>query len=265
MKEICRDLADEQSALKAVLTDLSDEQWQTPTPFYRWTVKDQITHLAWFDRAASLSIQDPDAFQNQARTLMASVANFDEAHQTINATGAPLSSAELLAWWSHESSRLLKAFSSVSPKERLPWYGRDLGARSSATARLMETWAHGQDIVDAFGLKRPATHRLKHIAHLGAGTLGWSFLVRGFEMPKENIFVRLTSPTGEPWCWGDETASQSVSGPAEAFCLVVTQRRHVDDTDLDVKGEPARRRMECAQAFAGTAENGPKPGERKIP
>ncbi len=50
----------------------------------------------------------------------------------------------------------------------------------------------------------------------------------------------------------------SVTGPAEDFCLVVTQRRHVDDTDLTVTGEIARDWMTKAQAFAGGA-TGPPP------
>ena len=53
------------------------------------------------------------------------------------------------------------------------------------------------------------------------------------------------------------TLDDSVTGPAEDFCLVVTQRRHVDDTRLAVRGPLAREWMECAQAFAGPATSGP--------
>lgn len=43
-----------------------------------------------------------------------------------------------------------------------------MSAVSSVTARLMETWAHGQDIADVLGVDRQPTARLRHIAHLRA-------------------------------------------------------------------------------------------------
>ena len=57
--------------------------------------------------------------------------------------------------------------------------------------------------------------------------------------------------------FGADDADESVVGPAEDFCLVVTQRRHVDDTDLEVTGDAARDWMLKAQAFAGAATDGP--------
>jgi hypothetical protein len=50
-----------------------------------------------------------------------------------------------------------------------------------------------------------------------------------------------------------------VTGRAEEFCLVVTQRRHVDDTDLEVTGALATDWMSKAQAFAGAPTEGPAP------
>ncbi|MBW2635551.1 MAG: TIGR03084 family protein, partial [Deltaproteobacteria bacterium] len=46
------------------------------------------------------------------------------------------------------------------------------------------------------------------------------------------------------------------------FCLVVVQRRHVDDTALETEGDTARDWMLKAQCFAGPPEDGPAPGER---
>lgn len=42
-----------------------------------------------------------------------------------------------------------------------------MSGRSMPTARIMDTWAHGQDIADTRGVRRPATHRPRHIAELG--------------------------------------------------------------------------------------------------
>jgi uncharacterized protein (TIGR03084 family) len=132
-----------------------------------------------------------------------------------------------------------------------------MSKRSFLTARLMEAWAHGQDVVDAVGAERPPTDRLRHVAQLGVITRGWSYRNRGLEPPAGDVRVELSAPSGDMWTWGDADVEDSVTGPAEDLCLVVTQRRHVDDTRLAVRGPLAREWMECAQAFAGPATNGP--------
>ena len=77
--------------------------------------------------------------------------------------------------------------------------------------------------------------------------------------PTFAVRVELTAPTGGVWRFGPDDPAESVVGPAEDFCLVVTQRRHVNDTDLHVTGEAARDWMLKAQAFAGTPTDGPNP------
>jgi hypothetical protein len=54
-----------------------------------------------------------------------------------------------------------------------------------------------------------------------------------------------------------------VAGAAVDFCLVVTQRRHVADTELRVEGPAAEEWMRIAQAFAGPPGPGRKPGQFK--
>ncbi len=132
----------------------------------------------------------------------------------------------------------------------------------------MEVWAHGHDIIDALddaGVShtgRDATDRLRHIAHLGVVTRKWSYTVRGAEAPAADVRVELSAPGGGTWTWGPEDASQLVRGPAFDFCEVVTQRRNVADTDLEVTGESARDWMTVAQAFAGGPTSGPPPRGR---
>jgi uncharacterized protein (TIGR03084 family) len=129
-----------------------------------------------------------------------------------------------------------------------------MGALSFATARLMETWAHGQDVADALGVARPGTPRLRHIAHLGVRTRPFSYTVRGRPVPGADVRVELTPPDGGvPWAWGNPSLTDRVTGPALDFCLVVTQRRHVEDTALAVEGDGAREWLAIAQAFAGAA------------
>jgi uncharacterized protein (TIGR03084 family) len=73
--------------------------------------------------------------------------------------------------------------------------------------------------------------------------------------------VELDAPDGEQWTWGPPDSANSVRGPAVDFCLVATQRRHVDDTKLAVVGPVATRWMSIAQAFAGPPGAGRRPGQ----
>jgi uncharacterized protein (TIGR03084 family) len=131
-----------------------------------------------------------------------------------------------------------------------------MSARSFATARLMETWAHGQDIVDGLDVNRTPTDRLRHIAFLGVRTMGWSFTINGIDVPPETVRVSLNAPSGDQWLWNEDSTHNVVSGDAEDFCLVVTQRRHVSDTSLEVTGPVAEQWMSIAQAFAGPPGGG---------
>jgi uncharacterized protein (TIGR03084 family) len=125
----------------------------------------------------------------------------------------------------------------------------------------METWAHGQDIVDALSLQRDATERLQHVAHIGVRARPFSYSVHQKDMPEEDIRVELVSPAGHLWTWGDAQAVNRISGAALDFCLVVTQRRHTTDTHLRIEGEAAAEWMSIAQAFAGPAGTGRQPGQ----
>ena len=262
MDTICRDLDQEHEALESILAPLSESDWNRPTPFDGWTIKEQVYHLHYFDRAARLSATDAGGFQTHLTELMAMGTDFDKIHQTINARGNALTGAALLKQWRREGKELIGAYGRLSPKDRLPWYSAPMGVRSSATARLMETWAHGLDILDTLGISPGPSPRLKHIAHLGVSTFAWSFKVRGLTPPESQVFVDLQGPDGKPWSWGPESTDTRVSGPAMDFCRVVTQRRHPRDTDLIITGQAARDWMENAQAFAGPPEEGPKPGQR---
>lgn len=260
MKQICHDLTWEQVNLDDLVTSLPKEDWDRTTLCLDWTIKDEICHLAYFDYTARLAATDSEAFTQHLIEDFGQVKDMDEVTSITLARGRDLDIDGLLDWWRAERSQLNTALAGLDPKDRLPWYGPPMSALSFATARLMETWAHGQDIYDTLKQKRPVSPGLKHIAHLGVSTFKWSFTNRGQEAPDIPVYVSLTGPKGEAWTWGDATAGDSISGPAEDFCLVVTQRRHVDDTTLVVAGDTARQWMLVAQAFAGPPDNGPPAG-----
>lgn len=255
--ELVIDLAAEHEALDAVVSSLSDDQWTTPTPSPGWSVRDQIGHLTYFDSTAALAVTDEAAFKSSMSDL------FAKAGEPDGLDGATLhrhlSPAELLAAWRNNRTHLIEVAGGLAEDARLPWYGPSMSAKSFLTARLMETWAHGQDVVDAVDGTRPPTDRLRHVAQLGFITRGWTYKNRKLEAPETPVRVELAAPGGDVWRYGPDDAPEVVRGPAEDFCLVVTQRRHVHDTDLEVQGEAARDWMEKAQAFAGGPTEGPAP------
>ena len=252
---ICDDLVAEAASLDATLELLSEEQWSLPTPAAGWSVRDQVSHLWFFDRRALMALTDPVAFDADMRWMLANGGT-----DASVVPGRELAGSSLLAAWRIDRSRLLEVARSVDPAARIPWYGPAMAARSFVTARLMETWAHGQDVVDTLGVKRNPTARLKHVAHIGVRARPFSYMINGLTMPDVPLYVALRGPDGEQWDWG-EPASDRVTGDALEFCLVVTQRRHPADTALCVEGAAAVEWISIAQAFAGEPGRGRSAGQ----
>jgi len=203
-----------------------------------------VVDVAAFDREREEALPDIDAF----------TARVAERHRGM----AP---AELLEWWRAARVRVTETLADLDPSARVPWYGPDLSVPTALTARIMETWAHGQDVVDAVGASRAPTPALRHVAHLGVRTFANSFITRGLAAPDAPVRIELAAPDGATWEWGEPGAADAVRGPALDFCLVVTQRRNVADTGLVVSGEHARQWMDIAQAFAGPPGAGRAPGQ----
>jgi uncharacterized protein (TIGR03084 family) len=242
------DLAAETADLDAMIAGLPGPAWQTATPAAGWTIADQVSHLAFFDEVATLAATDADRFRRESAEI---TALGDDYPDQIAARYRHLSGADLLGWFHGTRESFLHTFGTIDPARRLPWFGPDMSPASSVTARLMETWAHGLDIADTLGVTREPTPRLRHIAHLGVRTMGFSFALRGLPEPEQPVRVELSAPGGTTWTWGPPGAADSVTGTASDFCLVVTQRRHVADTSLRTAGPVAGQWLAIAQAFAG--------------
>ena len=256
MHTICVDLQAEQADLDTFLSGVDEAGWNTPTPAPGWMVRDQISHLGTTDRTATIAAAEPARFAAEITTQTR-----QERMERQLDIGRRLQGPELLAWWRTGRTAMLEVFRHLDAKARIPWFGPAMSAMSFATARVMETWAHGQDIADALGWQRAPTERLRHVAHIGIQARPFSFRNRGLEPPSDSIRVELVSPAGALWTWGDATASDRISGPAVDFCLVVTQRRHAADTSLHIVGPVATRWMQLAQAFAGPPGTGRQPGQ----
>jgi uncharacterized protein (TIGR03084 family) len=258
------DLLAEYRALADFCATLSGDDWRRVTAFYGWTPWDEVAHLLYFDETALVSATEPERFAREAAALGVRIAAGEEISAVTRERYASLDGSALLTRWRGTHEGLVARLSALDPKARLAWYGPPMSARSFATARLMETWAHGQDIWDAMRRRRPGSSRLKHIAHLGVGTFGWTFANRKLPVPDVTPFVALAAPDGNTWTWGDPASEHRLSGSAEDFCLVVTQRRHVQDTALRCSQGPVAAWLAIAQCFAGPPADGPAPGVRRI-
>ncbi|MGW1542889.1 TIGR03084 family metal-binding protein [Streptomyces sp. NPDC002309] len=250
------DLRAESDELDRVVADLEPERWTLPTPAPRWSVAHQIAHLAWTDRSALLAVTDEDAFRNLVEKAFAAPESFvdDGADE-----GARLSPAELLARWREGRATLDAALRAAPPGARFPWYGPPMSAASMATGRIMETWAHGQDIADTLGIERTPTDRLRHVVRIGVRARDFAYAANGLPAPGEEFRVELVAPSGEVLTYGPEGAAQRVTGTAYDFALLVTQRAHRDDVDVRAEGADADRWLGIAQAFAGPPGDGRPP------
>ncbi len=257
LNSLLADLNDEQESLDQRLSQMSDADWDKPTPAEPWSVRDQISHLAFFDEAAALALNEPDAFNDVVASAATDIAGFMQGSLD---RGRALSPVAVLGWWRDARRAAASAFASMDASRRVQWFGPPMSPASFVTARLMETWAHGQDIFDAFGEKRLPTPRLKHVAHLGVRARPFSYQARGRQMPDDDVRVELIGPAGELWTWGDSSTNR-ISGQAVDFCFIVTQRRHPDDTDLNIQGPAATEWMAIAQCFAGPPGSGRRPGQ----
>jgi uncharacterized protein (TIGR03084 family) len=258
LDELTADLAAEHADLDGLVADLDEAGFAIPTPAEGWQVRDQVSHLAWFDREAVRAALDPESF---VATLSEALSDETYTDRAV-IEGRRFSSPDLLVWWRAARAGLLHALAALDPSTRVPWYGPPMSAASFVTARLMETWAHGQDVADALEVERVPTDRLRHVAFLGVRAFPNSYRVRDLPVPAAPVRVELVAPSGAAWSWGDEGAADVVRGPARDFCLVVTQRRHLDDTELVASGPVAGEWMHLAQAFAGPAGPGRAPRGR---
>jgi uncharacterized protein (TIGR03084 family) len=262
MVEQALDFAAESDELLALLEQLDDADWQRETQFKHWTINDIIAHLHVFNYAADIGLRDSDEFANLMRQL-AAAAKQGISHLAF--THAWLSGAknrDLMQKWRDFYREMATRFRSADPKKRVPWAGPMMSVRSSVTARLMETWAHGQAIYDLLGQPRGEADRIKNIAVLGINTFSWTFTNRGMAVPPNMPYVRLTAPSGAIWEWAQPDESSSIEGTAVEFCQVVTQVRNIADTRLKVVGPAAVAWMSIAQCFAGPPEDPPPPGTR---
>ena len=259
------DFASECEATYALMQSLNDADYGRVTQFKGWTINDVMQHLYMGDIRAHMTLTDPEGYARSKEERQAVVAT-TTAEKLANqrAAAGNLEGQALLEAWRASAAKTAAVYAGADPKQRVQWAGPDMSARSSITARLMETWSHSQALYDGLRQDRVDGDRIRAIAHLGAITYGWTFANRGEDPPGPPPLIRLTAPSGALWEWNADTtpAGEVVAGPATDFCQVVTQTRNIADVNLSITGEAATAWMNFAQCFAGPPNAPPAPGSR---
>lgn len=238
--------------------------WRAATPAEGWDVATQVAHLHWTDDASSAAIANGEAFA----ALVAGASADPESFVDTGARAlAALPREDLLARWRAGRDGLAAELEGLDPGTRITWFGPPMRPKSMATARIMETFAHGYDIADGLAgvpPHAPIAERapgllgtgaevaaLPFVARIGHRTRDFAYAMNGEEPPTEEFRLALTAPDGSELVFGPADATQSVEGPLRDLCLRVTQRVALADTALVARGDDARHWLELAQAFAG--------------
>ncbi len=258
------DFLRESEELHRALAGLDENDFRMVTQFKGWTLNDVLVHLHFWNCAADTSVTDPTAFALLVQRVIKAFERQGGLRELENAEISERGPALHDAWMAKVRS-ISEGWQKLDPKTRLPWVGVTMSARSSITARQMETWAHGSEVFDVLGLVREESDRIRNIVILGVNTFGWSHQVHGLPVPDEMPRLKLTAPSGAVWEFGEDSAGL-ISGTAIDFAAVVTQTRNLADTQLRVSGKVAETWMANAQCFAGPPETPPAPGTRsRIP
>lgn len=261
MKAIVGDLIAEQAIADAFVDRLSEREWdETIRSDLRvydiegiWKIRDVVSHIAIFDEAAAqLTLGNASEIRDVTGGRM------DEHLKYL--PYLPLSREELLSKWRESRTRLCAALYDCEPKKRIPWApGLPMSARSLATARLMELWAHWVDIYDHFGVEVKESPRLPHILFLSWQSRPNAYRINGLALPETPVYLELDLANGEKWTKGVPGTENYIRGKALDWALVAIKRRNWMDTGLEVVGEEARRYADVVQTFAGPADLSPLP------
>jgi len=263
--EQAEDFRVESARLDALIAPLNAAALAQPTGFKGWTIATIIGHLHVWNRAAELALTDRDGFAAFVAGLGETIRGGGDLPAFERQWLGDPEPRALVHAWREGCATLAQRFADADPAQRVPWVGPEMSARSAITARLMESWAHGQAVFDRLGVVRGASDgAIANIARLGCNTYGWTFRNRGEAAPEPMPYVDLVLPSGAPWRFGTPDPANQVQGSAEQFCQVVTQTRNIADTALRVAGDGATRWMAIAQCFAGRPVDPPAPGTRRL-
>ena len=258
------DFLKESKLLHELLNNRDETDLELITQFKNWSINDVIGHLYLFNVAAIKTVNGTKSFDDFFTPFLKLLQKGSSMVQAQVPWLNGLSGHLLLDKWWNSCLELENLYSIVDPKLRVKWAGPEMSARSSITARQMETWSHGHEIFDRLGQKRKEGDHIKNIVHLGISTFEWTFVNRQIELPETKPFVLLKLPSGAEISYNEPNKKNFIKGSSVQFCQVVTQVRNIDDTTLKVFGNAATTWMKYAQCFAGKPEDPPQKGTRYV-
>src|SRR3954447_18639440 len=96
LDKLLDDLEAEQAALDAVVNRLAEADLERPTPAEGWSVRDQLSHLAFSEELAGLAVNDAERFGTRLGDLL---GDLQRAESEPRDRAGAMMAAALLQWW----------------------------------------------------------------------------------------------------------------------------------------------------------------------
>ncbi|MQY03739.1 maleylpyruvate isomerase family mycothiol-dependent enzyme [Actinomadura macrotermitis] len=235
-----------QDELAGLLADRPDADWLRDTPAPRWTVRDQVAHLADTEEVALATLTGGDRAFARALSGHADADAFTEAGCE---RGRAMTPGQVLRWWRTAAAATRAAFTTAPEDLRVPW-GLGMSVADFARARLMEHWAHGLDIRAALGAGPAHDAALPQVARLALASVPYAVARAGLRRPPgRTLRLALTSGAGQHE-FGPADATDTVTGPLDAWCRIAVRRPRAGDTAaLTATGPLAELAVRHARAY----------------
>jgi uncharacterized protein (TIGR03084 family) len=243
VREILSDLVAEQQFLDQFLQKIGPKDWERPTPAKGWSIRDTISHLADSAHLAGDALAGGNAIETY-RTA----PNLDALRQEAVKKGRKMRYQDVIEWWRGGRAKVVEPLSRMDADHRIDWIAGSMSARTFATMRLMETWAHGLDIYAAMKTDVEDTARIRHICFLGWKTLPYAF--KAADEDYSPVRVEVIGPAYAKWVFGPADTDQVIKGPAGEFARLAVRRiKRKDAKNLKASGDVAETALQVVRAY----------------
>lgn len=254
MREILSDLVAEQQALDQFLQGVKERDWKRQTPCEGWTILDIVSHLAATEEVAAQVIENGQSVVDKILRVP-----YDEWTQEGVERGRNRRYQEIIEWWRNGRAGVVGPLSRMDASVRIPWLVAAVNAKTFATLRLAETWAHGLDIKFTMDDKifveedeedpRADTPRIRHVAWLAHRMLPWAYEQAGVEFPQEGIRVEIMGPKYALWTFGPKESPHVIKGLAGDFCRIAVHRMVPSEGKLRTSDDAAAQTLHIIRTY----------------
>lgn len=245
MRDILSDLVAEQQQLDQFLQRIQVRDWSTPTTADGWDIRDTVSHLAHIEEYSYNALAEDGGMLAD----LDGYETFDDFTESGVEKGREKRPQDVIEWWRLSRAKVVDALSRAEARDRVPWFYASMSARSFATLRMADTWAHGLDIHDAVGEEAEDTERLRHIIVIIQKTLPWAFEQADCEYDAP-VRIEGIGPMYAKYAAGPEDTDQLIRGPAGEICRIALQRLHPDDAEnLTVQGGTAATALQVMRTY----------------